>query len=76
MRLVEGRLQDVVEQNLEAGTLLVCHTTTFEQADREVLCRGFYDAYKERTSVWQIYTRMGGEFEEVDPDDVEATSAG
>lgn len=64
MKLQPGRLQDLVNTNLMRGTMLVCHKTTFGQAEREVVCRGFYDHYDGQ--VKQVIERFGG-FEEVDP---------
>lgn len=60
MHLRPGALKDVVDANLERGTLLMCHTTTYGQADEEVVCRGFYDRYGPRQAVYQIIQRLGG----------------
>lgn len=66
MHLGPGALKSVIDANLERGTLLPCHKTTFGQGDYEVPvpCRGFYDKYGPRQSVYQIIHRMGG-FEEI-----------
>lgn len=66
MRLRPGRLQQVVRDNLRTGTLLICHTTTYGQAAEEVVCRGFYDRFGDRTNVKRVMARLGG-FREVAP---------
>jgi hypothetical protein len=53
-----GRFKSVVDRNLEAGALLPCHETTHGQADREVMCRGFYDAYGEQVNVVRVMDRF------------------
>jgi len=69
MRLHPGRLKDIVDKNVARGTLLVCHTTTYDQAPEEVVCKGFYDKYGPSLSVYQIIQRLGG-FREVElPED-------
>lgn len=68
MQLMPGRLKEVVESNLRKGTLLVCHKTTYGQAAEEVLCNGFFEKYGERTTAYQVFTRLGGEFERVKND--------
>ncbi len=73
MHLRDGALKNVVDGNIQLGTLLVCHETTFGQADREVMCRGFFDAYGPQTSVYQIMERFNVEFEVV-PNGPEATT--
>lgn len=60
MHLRPGRLKDVVDSNLAAGALLPCHETTHGQADREVMCRGFYDAYGEEVNVVRVMDRFAG----------------
>lgn len=46
MRLEEGRLKDLLEQNLERDTALICHKTIYEpEYVQKAVCRGFYDAY-------------------------------
>lgn len=75
MHLNEGRLADLVEQNLASGSLLVCHKTTYGQAAHEVACRGYYDAYGAQTNVVRVMDRLArlnglpSGFQEVDPED-------
>lgn len=45
MRLAPGRLAEIVRANVEADSALACHETTYGQAPREAVCRGFYDAH-------------------------------
>lgn len=74
MHLNEGRLADLVEQNLASGSLLVCHKTTYGQATHEVACRGYFDAYGDRTNVVRVMDRLArlnglpSGFQEVDPE--------
>ena len=57
MKLVPGRLRDVVKDNVEADGALTCHQTTYGQADQEAVCRWFFDRYK--TTPLQIAERIG-----------------
>lgn len=65
MQLMPGRLKDVVQSNLFNGTLLVCHKTTYGQAEESVLCKGFFDKYGPQTAAYQILHRLGGSFRTV-----------
>lgn len=75
MRLRPGRLREIVDHNLRAGALLPCHDTTHGQAEREVMCRGFYDAHGHSVNVVRVMQRiavLNGHdrddwYEEVDP---------
>ncbi len=75
MHLNEGALADVVARNLAAGALLICHLTTHSQAAHEVACRGYFDAYGDRTNVVRVMERLAllnglaSAFQEVDPGD-------
>lgn len=60
MKLAPGRLKDIVKSNLETGTLLICHKTTYGQHTEEVVCRGFYDRYGPQTNVYRVMHRLGG----------------
>lgn len=69
MHLAEGRLADLTEQNRKTGSMLICHTTTYGQAGREVMCRGYWDAYASSSVVPQMMERLFGPewYEEVTP---------
>jgi hypothetical protein len=75
MHLARGRLKDLVDSNLAAGALLVCHDTLSYGAHPEAgeaMCRGFWDRYRERTNVWRVMERLSAAFgkpwwEEVPP---------
>ena len=69
MSLKEGRLADVVAKNRETGSMLICHHTTYGQAEREVMCRGYWDAYAATSRIPQIMESLFGPewYEEVDP---------
>lgn len=59
MHLHEGRLKDLVQQNVDADSALTCHSTLadgFAKAPPAV-CRGFYDAYD--TTPLQVARRLG-----------------
>lgn len=48
MTLSDGRLRDLIDQNLKADAALTCHKT-LPYAEGDVLpavCRGFFDAYE------------------------------
>jgi hypothetical protein len=69
---MEGRLKDVVQGNLRQGTLLICHETTYGQAETEVICRGFFDRYGDQVNAKRVMDRIAaingqpGGFREVD----------
>lgn len=54
MRLGPGRLAEIVAHNREAGAALICHKTTHGRAAREVVCRGWWDAYPDTPSIVAI----------------------
>lgn len=72
-RLRPGRLADVIRKNRENGTVLMCHETTYGQAETEVACRGFMDAYGPETNTVRVMERLAAlhgyaeGFREVDP---------
>lgn len=75
MRLEPGRLRELVDANLAAGALLVCHDT-LPYGDHpeagEAMCRGFWDRYGPRTNVWRVMERLAAVYgkpwwEEVPP---------
>lgn len=45
MRLQPGRLAELVDENRRNQAALVCHKTTYDQAEQEAICRGYFDAY-------------------------------
>jgi hypothetical protein len=53
MRLRHGRLRDLIQANRQAGAALICHKTTYGQHPElgPTVCRGFYDAYPDTTSM-------------------------
>jgi len=69
MHLREGRLHDLVNENLRAGAALTCHQT-LSYGDHpdfgEAVCRGFYDAVGPRSQIVRIVERLGG-YDEVPP---------
>jgi len=58
MRLRPGRLKDLVDGNLAAGSALVCHATLWSDTVDDALCRGFVDRYADRVDLLQIATRL------------------
>lgn len=74
MHLDDGRLQDLIRQNREAQTLLVCHQTLpyvsnpyRDDVAGEAYCRGYYDSYGQESSVVQFARMQGLSLREVDP---------
>jgi hypothetical protein len=69
MHLDAGRLKDLIDSNVAAGTALTCHQT-LSYGDHpefgEAVCRGFYDAVGEGTNIIRVMHRLGG-FDEVAP---------
>lgn len=54
MGLHEGRLKDLVQQNVEDDSALTCHNTldTWPGDALPAICRGFYDAHKTTPLLW------------------------
>jgi hypothetical protein len=65
MNLRPGRLQDLIKSNQDAGAALVCHDT-LDDGDG-VLCNGYFTAYGQQTQSVQVYERLGGEWDYIDP---------
>lgn len=63
MRLAPGRLAEIVEHNRAVGAALICHTTTHGQAAREVVCRGWWDAYPDTNSL-RVVRRLAALYDE------------
>lgn len=67
------RVREVIRANLANGTLLMCHATLHGQAEAEAMCRGFWDAHRDRTNTVRVMDRVaalsGGDpwWEEVPP---------
>lgn len=75
MRLREGRLRDLIRDNLDAGAVLICHQT-LPYGDHpeagEAMCRGFWDAYGTQTNTVRVMDRVAAAtgqpwYEEVPP---------
>jgi hypothetical protein len=68
-----GRVREVIRGNLAEGTLLMCHSTLYGQTDEEAMCRGFWDAHRDRVNVTRVMNRLaalsggGPWWEEVPP---------
>ena len=46
MRLEDGRLKDLVKQNLKRDAALICHKTIYDEGYvQKAVCRGYFDAY-------------------------------
>lgn len=58
MHLRPGRLARLVEDNLRAGALLMCHKTTFGQQPEEAACRGFLDAFGPHVNLVRVMERI------------------
>jgi hypothetical protein len=67
------RVREVIRANLAAGALLMCHSTLYGQTEAEAMCRGFWDAHRDRTNTARVMDRLsalsGGEpwWEETPP---------
>lgn len=70
--VLPARVREVIRGNLATGTLLMCHSTLHGQTEREAMCRGFWDAHRDRTNTARVMDRLaalsGGEpwWEEVE----------
>lgn len=66
------RVREVIRANLAAGTLLICHSTLYRQTEAEAMCRGYWDAHRDRVNTARVMDRLAalsGEpwWEEVPP---------
>lgn len=60
MRLEEGRLKDLVEQNRKADTALICHKTIYEEEYvQKAVCRGYFDAYGREVTPLRMAVALG-----------------
>ncbi len=73
MKLAPGRLKELVEHNRDTGSALVCHKTLPYGEHPElypVVCRGYYDRFREVVNAIVIMERLFGPFEQLPlPDD-------
>lgn len=53
-----ARVRQVIQDNLREGTLLMCHSTLYGQADAEAMCRGYWDAHRHRTNTARVMDRL------------------
>lgn len=56
MHLQPGRLTDLVEQAVAAGSGIVCHATL--DTDTNALCRGFWAGHRDRVQALQVAERL------------------
>lgn len=54
LSLAEGRVKEMVEGSIEAGSAITCHKTLYEQAEQEAVCRGFFDSYAEQVPALRL----------------------
>jgi hypothetical protein len=62
MHLRPGRMAEVIGQNRDEGTVLICHKTTYGQHPEigETMCRGYLDAYGSESNVVRVMERLTG----------------
>lgn len=53
-----GPAREVIRANLTEGTLLMCHSTLYGQTDDEAMCRGYWDAHRDRVNVARVMDRL------------------
>ena len=57
-RIVDkARMQDILKQCEVEGSYFICHKATL--AEEEVVCKGFFDKYKEQNNTLRVCDRMG-----------------
>lgn len=66
MSLEPGRVKGMVDGSLAENTAITCHATLYQSEVPEALCRGFVDAYGDRSPVLRMAQAMGV-LEEVPP---------
>ena len=60
--LDEGRLEQVVQENLENGAGLPCHSTVYSLyglGEQEAVCKGFFDRYASEIVALRAAKMMG-----------------
>lgn len=57
MRLQEGRLAELIARNRATGSMLICHDHSEKP---KAMCRGYWDAYADESSVVQVMARLFG----------------
>lgn len=69
MHLSPGRVKEMVDASIEDGGAITCHKTlpyAVPERDQQAVCRGFYDAHRDRVPALYVAEAMGV-IEEVDP---------
>lgn len=68
MDLRPGRVRGMVEDSLRDGGFITCHQTLPEAGSdvAPAICRGFFDAHRDRSNVLRVWSRLGG-FDQVPP---------
>lgn len=66
MHLQAGRLAELARVNIEADSALTCHSTLYRDDVDQAVCRGYYDAYRDRSTPLRLADAMG--LIELDPD--------
>lgn len=64
--LQPGRLKQLVQDAVDGGGHIVCHSTLSNTNPQGAICRGFYEGVGYRSNGIRIMERLGG-FHEVDP---------
>jgi hypothetical protein len=68
MQLRSGRVRQMVQDALDGGGFITCHSTLPSTAGRgqAAICRGFFDSYGHLSNIIRIYSRLGG-WDEIEP---------
>lgn len=71
MQLRPGRVRQMVQEALNGGGFITCHSTLPSTGGRgrEAVCRGFFDSYGGQSNLLRIFGRLGG-FDMVTPPDL------
>lgn len=59
MHLTPGRLKEMVDESIAEGVGIVCHSTLPHTGEDQAICRGFWDAHRERAQLLQVAERLG-----------------
>lgn len=69
MDLHPGRVKSMVRECIRDQGAIPCHKTIYEKDVKPAICRGFFDAYKNRIQLLQIAERMGFIIEDKEKDE-------
>lgn len=72
-RIVSGqRAREIIQGCITSGSYFICHKASL--SGKETACRGFYDAFEDRSQIIQVAKRLGVVREVPQPDNTRLPS--